>query len=398
MIFSTYKILSILFSIAGIRPDAGHSAWYTYLAEVSAGIILIFFLLTFSSHIFMGHGTYSDYVEIVRILVSLSVMIVALFQRMNRKFLLNDPVNGSERSILTPSTIRGNHRKRRNLLLLVIFFLILDFIPTFSLHISENCSSYFLPRKIEPRELEVPACFASILCLNFIIDGIFLYSVAFFAHVIANFDFIHDEFYQKCCGFIEAYKTLSKSRMMVEKRAMDLSRIWMEYRQIMRMKRNSEKYLSLFPFIWLTGYFCQSYLCLMRASLSSGALFHRFFYSWTVFSLTTVNLVFIAFVADQSMRKDANLSEVLIKQIFNQVHESNLNLGLDEILFREDVFRISHVPLTVLGLTELKLSILPIFFSVVLEMVVMGYQELSRFSSLTNSSQNCYSKPGLTCE
>lgn len=376
-------VLSIAFALAGIRCNAQSSSWFTHLPGCFSGFLLIFFFISFSSHIISGFGTYTDYIELIRLSVAINIMIVVLFQRKTWDQLYTNLTNEFNEFIITSSVIRENSRKTRALVIILIMFVSIDLLPVFFLYSSENCSSFFCPLRIKKRGFEIVMCISGSLSLGFIVDGITVYAVIFFGYIFISIDCIHDELYERCLKLAPLDRFVSETDGKVEERLSILQKIRSNYRKISQIKRKFEKSLSLIPFVWLTGYLCQSYLCLLRTSFTSGPIWRKFFLSWTTFSISTILLIFIASITGGSMKKDSRLSHIIIERCLNHRSKAlGIDLNLDEILFREDVFRISHVPITVFGLAELKFSSLPIFFSIVIHMVAMCYQEVSKLPGM----------------
>lgn len=378
------KTLSIVFTLVGIKSSSQSSSWLTHLPECFSGFVLILLSISFSSHVLNGSGTYTDYIEIIRVSVSISILVIILFRRKEWDHLYMNLAEEFDQNIFTP-TSREDLQSCKILMRILVMLVLINLIPIFSLHTSKSCSSFFCPMRIEKREFENVICVSGSLLLGLIVDGITIYSVIFFAYIFTGIDCVYDKLYERCSELIKLNQVNieSKTNQGESRRSSILQKIRIEYRKISQVKRKFEKSLGIVLFVWLMGYFCQSYLCLLRASFTSSPVWRKFILNYGTFSITTILLVFIALVADRSIRKSSRLSQISIELLLN--HRSNvssLNLSLDEILFREEIFRISHVPITVIGLAELRLSTLPIFFSMVIEMVVMCHQELYRLPGI----------------
>jgi len=122
-------------------------------------------------------------------------------------------------------------------------------------------------------------------------------------------------------------------------------------------------------------------MCLIRIGFYTGSFLKRFFCSWTAFCVTTGFLAIVTFLSDQYKRKSIQLNLSLLENLVNQEGY----VPLDQMLFREDILRIPHVPMTVSWLAELSFSTLLILFDRIIPMIVMGYRE---FDLLPSKNRN----------
>lgn len=381
------SLLSLLLSTIGINLVPSQLSWFKSSLGFLNFLTLFLFLINFSFHIIQDSATYTDYIEVIRTITSICAMIIIFLERKAWNELhacLNEEFN----RYIGTSTRKKFSTQCRCVSVIAMILILTNFIVSMFIDLPLNCSNFLLPMPFEV--LNDLVCFPAIITLTVIVHGVTIYSGAFYVYMIFGFDSVYDEFSEYCRKRLEHSSTNNlQSSIQMNQKVISLHEIRMEYRQICRLRRNFEKSLSLFPFIWLTGYFLQTNLCLLRASFDFGPIWHRLFYNWTLFAIMSFFLVLITLVADRSMRKSFRLNELLIGGLISskEIPAASISIGMDEILFHEDLLRISHIPITIFGLAELRLATIPIFINIVTPLVVMGYQEIRELPGIRQDSK-----------
>lgn len=385
MIVVPYSILSVAFSFIGIRCNTLNPSWYRSFIEIFSSSVLATFLFTHLVVISQNFATYSHYITTTRDIISICIMIVVYSHRKYWTHLYSR-LSYELETYSSASTRSEYHFKCRILCIFLLVILIFDLAIDHILDLHQECTSHFLPNiAIGKHEVEVSICIVAYTCLAVIVDGITFYSGVFFAYILIGIDCMYDGINDNL-----KFSTVPTMRRIgrhgpsgiVKSKTVLMHQIRMDYRRISKLKSDFEKSMSIFPLIWLTGYFVQLYLCLLRSHTYTGPLFVRIFNNWSTFSVTTLLFILIIIQSDRCREKSIKLNRSLTQILLTHSSPSNWNLNLDEILFREDLLRINHVPITVTGIAELRLSIIPIILNVVAPIVVMGYQEINRLPGI----------------